>query len=261
MSNEDTSAKKVWKFSYEGWDRKRLEGTFVASQDEIDWITGQVINFGDSGKGLDIVIRMESDQFEIVSEDESFAEQFKATVGTTGVSPFDNLDDEQFVAHELEFREVYVNGQLVKVSSTTKALPEFKDEGIHVITYDITDDIMIDDTSNSRHQEEMDKFLALFEIVKPEGYAVHLAPRKERYSNGDVNCMKVIKRKSDETLFGYSYSEARGDEYCDSNGEKYGLNGKNRYAYVWLPVKPFTITGYAIDSARYELKRALQEDV
>jgi hypothetical protein len=260
MSNEDSSAKKVWKFSYEGWAGKLLEGTFVASQDQIDWITGQIINFGDTGKGLDLVIRMEAEQFEVINDDAGFAEQFKTTVGTVGTSPFDNLDDDQFIAHELEFREVYVDGKLVKASKPKTRLPEFSDEGIHVVTYDITDDIMNDDTANSRHQEDMDKFLSLFEVVKPEGYPVHLAPRKERYSNGDLHCMKIIKRKSDGTLFGYEYSETHGDEYCDSNGEKYDLNGKNRYAYVWLPVKAFTITGYVIDSARYELKRALQED-
>lgn len=260
MSNVDSEAKKVWKFSYEGWDRKRLEGTFVASQDEIDWIIGQVINFGDAGKGLDIVIRMESEQFEVINEDSTFAEQFKSTVGVVGTSPFEMLDDEQFAAHDLEFGEVYVGGKLVKVSKPERRPDEFVDEGIHVVTYDITDDIMIDDTANSRNQEEMDKFLMLFEVVKPQGYAVHLAPREERYNNGDVNCMKIIRRKSDGTLFGYKFSESRGDDYYDSNGEKYGLNGKNRYAYVWLPVKAFPITGYVIDSARYELKRALQED-
>lgn len=247
MSNEDSSAKKVWKFYDDEWAGKPLEGTFVASQDEIDWITGQFINFGDTGKGLDLVIEMEAVQFEVINEDASFTEQFQSTVGTVGDSPFDYLDDEQQTAHDLEFGEVYVNGKLVEAKA--KSLPEFSDEGIHVVTYDITDDIMNDDTANSRHQEQMDEFLALFEVVKPEGYAVHLAPRKERYSNGDLYCMKVIKRKSDGTLFGYEYSETRGDEYCDSNGEKYGLNGKNRYAYVWLPVKAFTITGYVLDSA------------
>jgi hypothetical protein len=191
---------------------------------------------------------METDLFEIINEDPSFAEQFKNTVGTTGTSPFDNLDEEQAAAHDLEFGEVYVNGVLVKAQKPKPPVKEFSDEGIHVVTYDITEDIMNDDTANSRHQEEMDRFLSLFEVVRPEGYAIHLAPRKERYSNGDVDCMKVVKRKSDGSLFGYKYSEARGDEYYNSNGEKYGLD-KKRYPYVWLPVKPFVITGYVIDSA------------
>lgn len=259
MSSVDSESKQVWKFSHEGWAGVLLEGTFVASQDEIDWITGQVINFGDAGKGLDIVVRVESDQFEIVNDDADFANQFKTTVGVVGTSPFEMLDDEQFAAYDLEFGEVYVNGKLVKVSKPAPPVHEFVDEGIHVITYDITDDIMMDETRNSRQQEEMDKFLTLFEVVKPEGYAVHLAPRKERYTNGDVNCMKIIKRKSDGAIFGYEYAESQGDAYYGSNGEKYGLNKNNRYAYVWLPVKPFTITGYALDSARYEMKRALRE--
>lgn len=250
MSNVDSEAKKVWKFSHEGWAGVLLEGTFVARQDEIDWITGQVINFGDAGKGLDIVVRVESDQFEVVNNDCNFANQFETTVGVAGTSPFEMLDDEQFAAYEREFGE-----------GDTEEEPagEFADEGIHVVTYDITDDIMIDNTANSRDQEEMDRFLSLFEVVKPQGYAVHLAPRKERYTNGDVNCMKIIQRKSDGSLFGYEYTESQGDRYCDSNGEKYGLNKNNRYAYVWLPVKAFTITGYEIDSARYEMKRTFKE--
>lgn len=250
MSSVDSESKQVWKFSHEGWAGVLLEGTFVASQDEIDWITGQVINFGDAGKGLDIVVRVESDQFEIVNNDSNFATQFEITVGVVGTSPFEMLDDEQFASYERKFAEGNADEEL---------FGEFVDEDIHVITYDITDDIMMDETRNSRQQEEMDKFLTLFEVVKPEGYAVHLAPRKERYTNGDVNCMKIIKRKSDGAIFGYEYAESQGDAYYGSNGEKYELNKNNRYAYVWLPVKPFTITGYALDSARYEMKRALRE--
>lgn len=240
MSNVDTEAKKVWKFSYEGWDRKRLEGTFVASQDEIDWITGQVINFGDAGKGLDIEVLMEPDLFEVINDDADFANQFKATVGELGDSPFEMLDDEQFASYERKFGED---------NAEEEPVGEFVDEGTRVITYDITDDIMIDDTSNSRDQEEMDRFLALFEVVKPQGYAVHLGPRVDRYSNGDLDCMKVIKRKSDGALFGYRYSETHGEDYIDFNGEQYGLGSKYRPAYVWLPVKPFTITGYTLDAA------------
>lgn len=240
MSNVDSEAKKVWKFSCDEWESNPLEGTFVASQDEIDWITGQVINFGDAGKGLDIEVRMESDLFEVINDDADFANQFKATVGELGDSPFDMLDDEQFASYELKFGEGNVDEELVG---------EFVDEGTRVITYDITDDIMIDDTANSNEQEEMDRFLSLFEVVKPQGYSVHLGPRVDRYGNGDLDCMKIIKRKSDGALFGYRYTETRGEEYVDINGEQYGLGSKYRSAYVWLPVKPFIITGYTLDAA------------
>lgn len=249
MSNAESGMEKVWKFSYEGWDRKRLEGTFAASQDEIDWITGQVISFGDAGNGLNIVIRMEADQFEVVNEDADFAEQFATTVGTTGVSPFNMLDNEQWAEHDLEFGEVRVNGKVVEVTKPQAKPEEFVDEGTRVVTYDITEDIMIDDTENSREQEGMDKFLSQFEIVKPQGYMIHLSPRVERYTNGDLDCMKVIKRKSDGSLFGYRYTETRGDTYFDFNGGLYDLGSKYRPAYVWFPVKPFTITGYELSEA------------
>lgn len=237
MSNVNSEVKKVWKFSCEEWESNPLEGTFVASQDEIDWITGQVINFGDAGKGLDIEVRMESDFFEVINDDADFANQFKATVGELGDSPFDMLDDEQFASYELKFGEGNVDEELVV---------EFVDEGTRVVTYDITDVIMIDDTTNSRQQEAMDKFLSQFEIVKPQGYMIHLSPRVEMYTNGDLDCMKVIKRKSDGALFGYRYVETRGEKYVDFNGGLYDLGSMYRPAYVWFPVKPFTITGYEL---------------
>lgn len=249
MSNVD-STKQVWKFSYEAWNGNLLQGAFVASQEQIDWIIGLAINFGDlANKGLDVVARMDSDYFEIVNEDAAFAEQFATTVGTTGTSPFDMLDDKQFIAHELEFGEVRVNGKVVKVTKPEAPLEEFVDEGTRVVTYDITDDIMIDDTANSRQQEAMDKFLSQFEIVKPQGYMIHLSPRVEMYTNGDLDCMKVIKRKSDGALFGYRYIETRGETYVDFNGGLYDLGSKYRPAYVWFPVKPFTITGYELSEA------------
>jgi hypothetical protein len=101
-----------------------------------------------------------------------------------------------------------------------------------------------------------DEFDALFEIVE----GTHLA--EEDYYQG-LRVMALIRRRADGRLFGYQYfddiskdskytlQEPNGDEHgfewddaleveLDEDGEADDLNK----VYVWLPVVPFTITGY-----------------
>ena len=101
-----------------------------------------------------------------------------------------------------------------------------------------------------------DEFNELFEIVKGTRLA------KEDYYQG-ITVMALIRRRSDGRLFGYerfddiskhsknSFHEANGDEHgfqydealeveTDADGETDDMNE----VYVWLPVQPFTITGY-----------------
>ena len=268
MGKEDLEVKKLWKFSYEAWNGNLLQGTFVASQEQIDWIIGLAINFGDlANKGLDVVARMDSDYFEIVSEDEEFVKQFKKNLGgVVGMSPFNELDDEQLAEYDLEFGEVYVNGKLVRVSKPEPRRDEFVDEGIHVVVYGLMEDIIMydpedgsDGNDDEFHQEEMDRFLSQFEIVAPDSDSIHLSERIQRFNNGEIHCMTVIMRLSDGALFGYRYYTNDDDTYWDANGKKYGFD-KKRATYVWLPVKPFTMIGYHLDTARYEMQAEFRNE-
>ena len=113
------------------------------------------------------------------------------------------------------------------------------------VIYDVT-------YSGTPHIEE---FEAEFEIVP--GY--HMADPAESFYQG-VEFMALIRRRSDGRLFGYPYWKpvAKYAE-CDDvgpNGDDHDLEPTwtddtyEEYAdgpfYVWLPVEPFTITGYAI---------------
>lgn len=99
------------------------------------------------------------------------------------------------------------------------------------------------------------EFLEQFEVVKPRGH--WLADPNEDYYQG-VNVMSVIRRKSDGRLFGFQYwtpISKHGEASIEFDAEKHGFNYEipegfdwdNDYLpspYVWLPVEPFTITGY-----------------
>ncbi|WP_332645066.1 hypothetical protein [Aeromicrobium sp.] len=102
--------------------------------------------------------------------------------------------------------------------------------------------------------ENIKEFQSRFEIVKGD----HLADPNESFYQG-VEFMALIKRKSDERLFGYPYwrpiaKYADSDDPAD-NGEENGIEYewddetdeiKGGAAWVWLPVEPFTVTGYKI---------------
>ncbi|KQO98407.1 hypothetical protein [Leifsonia sp. Leaf264] len=100
-------------------------------------------------------------------------------------------------------------------------------------------------------------FLELFDVVKPTGYFL-ADPNADFYQGLDV--MAVIRRKSDGRLFGFKYWTSIAkypDTSIDPNGEDHGFEfdfdsaanhdwEKDHIAsvYVFLPVEPFTITGY-----------------
>ena len=102
----------------------------------------------------------------------------------------------------------------------------------------------------------IEEFREQFEIVK----GTHLA--KEDYYQG-LRVMALIRRRSDGRLFGYEYFDdisKHGDgTFNEPNGDKHGFDydesletepGEDgetddmNEIYVWLPVQPFTITGY-----------------
>ena len=86
-----------------------------------------------------------------------------------------------------------------------------------------------------------------------------MADPNEGFYQG-IEVMAVIKRKSDGRLFGFQYwtpIAKYSETEIEPNGEEVGLpfevpdgfDWNNDYypsAYVWLPIEPFTITGYKI---------------
>lgn len=67
-----------------------------------------------------------------------------------------------------------------------------------------------------------------------------------------VSATAVIRRKSDGKLFGYPYWTSiskHGEPYIQDNGEHHGFEDSEAAVYVWLPVEPFTITGYKVTEA------------
>lgn len=244
---DNSVEKMVWRFSYQMWNKRWLEGMFVATQEEIDWIEDKAINFGDRGNnGLDVVVRMDPEYFQILNSDPEAVEHFQRTLIDTGNTPFVNLNREQHAEWKSEFGKIYksevgVPNNNEEPEPTREA---FEDQDSRVITYDeLTGDIFNYKYNDEDEQsEELDKFLAEFEVVLPSRNSYLLA-EEVNFSGDSFECMVVIKRKSDGQLYGYKYYESVSNGAWDSpNGKEYGITDPE--AYVWLPVAPFTITGY-----------------
>jgi hypothetical protein len=133
----------------------------------------------------------------------------------------------------------------------------FVNEPDRVIIYDELATGVIHDVLYGEIPEVEETFAEQFEIVKPRGH--FLADPTESFYQG-IEVMAVIKRKSDGRLFGYQYwtpVSKHGEAMVESNGDQNGLkfdvpdgfNWDEDYfpmPYVWLPIEPFTITGYKI---------------
>jgi hypothetical protein len=126
-----------------------------------------------------------------------------------------------------------------------------------ILRGDLATDVLFDTAYSGT--PGFDEFSELFEIVK----GAHLA--KEDYYQG-ITVMALIRRRSDGRLFGYkhfvdiskhsknSLHEANGDEHGFEYDESLEVDPGRHVApddvddlnevYVWLPVQPFTITGY-----------------
>lgn len=104
--------------------------------------------------------------------------------------------------------------------------------------------------------ENIADFEAAFEIVSGH----HMADPKESFYQG-VEFMALIRRKADGRLFGYPYwkpvAKHAEAEDVGPNGEDHGFEATFNEDYteyvdgpywVWLPVEPFTITGYRIET-------------
>lgn len=111
-----------------------------------------------------------------------------------------------------------------------------------------------------------------YELVKDGGNNSHHLAAEDYYQG--LTVMTVIRRKSDGRLFGYCWWDdisKHGESQYSSNGDEHGFEwdddvrfaGEEKDAeaddeedsdgastvYVWLPVEPFTITGYQFPEA------------
>lgn len=106
--------------------------------------------------------------------------------------------------------------------------------------------------------EHIDEFNELFEIVSGDHQA-----GTDYYQGMDF--MGLIRRKSDGRLFGYPYWSSPGNDgvetQLDPNGDDHGFESTYNDDYsenltgpfwVWLPVEPFTITGYRIATPSHQ---------
>ncbi|MGG7510931.1 hypothetical protein [Plantibacter sp. YIM 135249] len=137
----------------------------------------------------------------------------------------------------------------------------FVNETDRVIVYDDLGESVIHDSLEWAYEESEKErnasFLAEFEVVKGGRYWL-ANPDDDFYQGVDV--IAVIKRRSDSRLFGFQYWTSiskHAEPYIESNGDENGLefdppagfdwdNDYFPHPYVFLPVEPFTITGYKI---------------
>lgn len=122
----------------------------------------------------------------------------------------------------------------------------FKNEEDRVLLYDdLGTDVIYGmlDYPESDHKD-VDAFKEEFEFIGDE----FPGDPKESYYQG-MNFTTIIKRKSDDRLFGYPYWKpiAKYDDYeVESNGDEHGF--EDDLVYVFLPVREFSVQGYEVVS-------------
>jgi hypothetical protein len=85
---------KIYKFSVNGLSGS-LESVFLATEEEIIWITGKQIWFGNVlGKHSSLAFTMQPEHFTVLSEDIAAVERFKNTVKFSGNCPFNYLEND-----------------------------------------------------------------------------------------------------------------------------------------------------------------------
>lgn len=84
---------KIYKFAAVDFASNTImESYFPATADEIDWLLGKDVDFGEAwGKHPAMTVTMTTDHFTVVSADPTFVRSFKEEIGIIGSCPFDNL--------------------------------------------------------------------------------------------------------------------------------------------------------------------------
>lgn len=119
-----------------------------------------------------------------------------------------------------------------------------KNAEVVAIKDELATDIIYDSLDYAESPKvDVDEFKAAFEVVEPTRKLWEADPKEDYYQG--ISVMTVIRRKSDGQLFGYKYWKPiakHGEDYLEPNGDDHGFDFGD---YVFLPVEPFTITGYA----------------
>lgn len=96
---------KIYKFEVSGRSGS-LESVFAATEEQIAWIVGKDIWFGDVwGKHSSVSLTMETQDFTVVTEDPTAVKTFKEIIKLTGDCPFNYLEDEQLDEYDALFPE------------------------------------------------------------------------------------------------------------------------------------------------------------
>lgn len=138
-----------------------------------------------------------------------------------------------------------------------KTKDNFQVEEDRVILFDqLAQDVIYDMMEFPDAPEEIiARFKDEFEVLGDE----FMSDPNESFYQG-ISFITVIKRKRDGRLFGYVFWRPvakHAEPYLDNNAEEHGFDwevpdghdwDEDYYpeAYVFLPVEPFTITGYQI---------------
>ncbi len=136
----------------------------------------------------------------------------------------------------------------------SESLNKFISENDRVIIYDeFGEEVAYNDLdinyAEGEDKEELLAFLEIFEVVtNGNGTNEFLSSETSSYGEG-LEVMSIIRRKSDGRLFGYEHWSNGGYSSIEPNGDEHniaheGSDDDYSEAYVWLPVEPFTVTGY-----------------
>lgn len=86
--------KKLWVFKMTFYDVH--SGLVIATDEEIDEITGVEINFGElEGKHSEIIETIERDMFTEITSDEKVINMLRDKEALVGVDPFDHWEEEE----------------------------------------------------------------------------------------------------------------------------------------------------------------------
>lgn len=100
---------KIYKFAAVDFTSNTIiESYFPATTDEIDWLLGKNIDFGEVwGKHPAVTITMDTDHFTVVSTNPAFVTSFKEDIGIIGSCPFNNLNQK----HGMEYHCLFPSFQ------------------------------------------------------------------------------------------------------------------------------------------------------
>jgi len=85
---------KLYRFHWGGYYGE-LHGAFVADDAEVSKAIGKLIYFGEVlGKHSEVAEYLDTDDIEVISEDQHFIEQFKEIVGEVGYNPLKYIKDQ-----------------------------------------------------------------------------------------------------------------------------------------------------------------------